>query len=258
MDTSPQEFNTSRPVGPARTSCANCPFRSNSNFQNFKAEEIRFIERFKIGELRIDAATNILLEGARSPHLYTVLRGWAFRHKSLDDGRRQVLNFALPGDFIGLQMSVLGEMEHTVTAMTEATLCVFDRERLWEVFKNYPDLSFSMTWMAAREEQLLDGNMVSLGQRSAKERIAYLVLQLYARAEQVGLAGNQSFEAPFNQVHLADALGLTNVHVSRTLKQLEKEQLLAWRRPMLRILDKEGLEAIAKEKPPVPTIRRFI
>ncbi len=258
MDAIPSDYNTSRPVSPARTACANCPFRTNVNFQDFKAEELRFIERFKIGELRLDAGTNILLEGARSPHLYTVLRGWAFRHKSLADGRRQVLNFALPGDFIGLQMSVLGEMEHTVTSMTEATLCVFDRERLWEVFSNYPDLSFSMTWMAAREEQLLDGNLVSLGQRSAKERIAYMVLQLYARAQQVGLAGNQSMETPFNQVHLADALGLTSVHISRTLKQMEKEQLLAWNRPILRILDKEGLEHAAREVPPLPDKRRFI
>jgi CRP/FNR family transcriptional regulator len=252
------DYNTSRHISPARTACANCPFRTNPNFQDFKADQLRFIERFKIGELRLDSGTNILLEGARSPHLYTVLRGWAFRHKSLDDGRRQVLNFALPGDFIGLQMSVLGEMEHTVTSMTEATLCVFDRERLWEVFANYPDLSFSMTWMAAREEQLLDGNLVSLGQRSAKERIAYMVLQLYARAQQVGLAGNQSMETPFNQVHLADALGLTSVHVSRTLKQMEKEQLLAWSRPILRILDKEGLERAARETPPLQESRRFI
>jgi CRP-like cAMP-binding protein len=252
------DYNTSRPIGPARTACANCPFRANSSFQDFKADELRFIERFKIGELRLDAGTNILLEGARSPHLYTVLRGWAFRHKSLDDGRRQVLNFALPGDFLGLQMSVLGEMEHTVTSLTETTLCVFDRERLWEVFANYPDLSFSMTWMAAREEQLLDGNLVSLGQRSAKERIAYMVLQLYARAQQVGLAGNQSMETPFNQVHLADALGLTSVHVSRTLKQMEKDQLLAWNRPILRILDKERLEYTAREVPPLQDKRRFI
>lgn len=252
------EFNATRPVSPARTACANCPFRTNANFKDFKADELRFIERFKIGELRLDAGTNILLEGARSPHLYTVLRGWAFRHKSLNDGRRQVLNFALPGDFIGLQMSVLGEMEHTVTSLTDATLCVFDRERLWEVFTHYPDLSFAMTWMASREEQLLDGNLVSLGQRSAKERIAYLILQLFARAEQVGLAGNQSMETPFNQVHLAEALGLTSVHISRTLKRLETEGLLAWNRPMLRILDKEGLEAVARDKPPVPDLRHFV
>lgn len=252
------EFDQMKPIAPVKTKCRYCPLRANTSFQDFSQEELRFIENFKIGELRLDAGTNILLEGARSPHLYTVLRGWSFRHKSLDDGRRQVLNFALPGDFMGLQMSVLGEMEHNVTAMTDVTLCVFDRERLWEVFKDYPDLSFSITWIAAREEQMLDGNLVSLGQRSARERIAYLVLQLYQRAEQVGLAGNQTMETPFTQSHLAEALGLTNVHVSRTLRRLEHEGLLEWRRPILRILDKSGLERVAKDTLSVPNTRRFI
>lgn len=253
-----QEFDGVKAVRPVRTKCRHCPLRANAAFRDFSQEQLRFIERFKIGELRLDAGTNILLEGARSPHLYTVLRGWAFRHKSLDDGRRQVLNFALPGDFMGLQMTVLGEMEHTVTALTDITLCVFDRQRLWEVFKDYPDLSFSITWIAAREEQMLDGNLVSLGQRTARERIAYLILQLYQRAEQVGLAGNQTMDTPFTQNHLADALGLTNVHVSRTLKRLEQEGLMEWHRPILRILDKPGLQRTARDTPPALDDRHFI
>lgn len=252
------EFDSVNAPKPTRTECRNCPLRANAAFQDFSQDQLRFVEHFKIGELRLDAGTNILLEGANSPHLYTLLRGWAFRHKGLDDGRRQVLNFALPGDFIGLQMTVLGEMEHTVTAMTDVTLCVFDRGRLWEVFQDYPDLSFAITWIAAREEQMLDGNLVSLGQRTARERIAYLVLQLYGRAEQVDLAGNQTMDAPFTQSHLADALGLTNVHVSRTLKRLEQEGLMEWRRPTLRILDKPALQRVAKDAPSLLEARRFI
>ncbi len=81
--------------------------------------------------------------------------------------RRQVLNFALPGDLVGLQLAVLNEMQHTVTALTDTTLCVFQRDRVWSIFKDYPSLAFSMTWIAAREEQILDGHIISLGQRSA-------------------------------------------------------------------------------------------
>jgi CRP/FNR family transcriptional regulator len=227
-------------------------------FRAFSAEQLAFVERFKIGELMLDADTNLLLEGAHSPHLYTILRGWVYRHKSLSDGRRQVLNFGLPGDFVGLQMSVLGEMEHTVTAMSEVTLCVFDRQRLWEVFRDYPDLSFALTWMAAREEQALDGHLLSVGRRTARERLAYLLLALYRRAEQVGLAGDNAMRTPFTQSHLADALGLTPVHVSRTLKRMEKEGLLAWNRPVLRLLDRPGLEIAAHEPPVVPDKRHFL
>lgn len=243
---------------PTRTDCRNCPLRAHPTFLAFSKEQLTFIERFKIGELVLGADTNLLLEGAHSPHLYTILNGWVFRHKSLSDGRRQVLNFAMPGDFVGLQMSILGEMEHSVTALSDVTLCVFDRQRLWELFEGYPELSFALTWLAAREEQVLDGHLLTVGRRSARERLAYLLLGLYQRAEQVGLASDLTMKTPFTQTHLADALGLTPVHVSRTLKRLEKEGLLAWNRPILRILDKPGLEIAAHEPPFLLNKRHFL
>lgn len=245
-------------IGPTRTACEHCPLRQNDNFKAFSGQELAFVEKFKIGELRLDADTNILLEGARSPHLYTLLRGWTFRHTTLPDGRRQVLNYGLPGDFMGLQMSLLGEMEHTVTALTDVTLCVFDRERLWDLFKNYPELSYNITWMAAREELILDGHLVALGQRPAAERLAYLLLHLYRRAEQVNLAGNDSMEAPFTQGQLADALGLTPVHTSRSIKRLERDGFIRWRRPILQFMDRRGLEDFVGDMPTMPDVRRFI
>ena len=149
--TTAHDMNGNASLCPSGVPCSQCPLQKNEAFRAFGATELAFIERFKIGELRLEANTNVLLEGARSPHVYTLLRGWTYRHKSLPDGRRQVLNFGLPGDFIGLQMTLLGDMEHSVTALTSATLCVFDRERLWELFKVQPELSYAVTWMAARD-----------------------------------------------------------------------------------------------------------
>ncbi len=200
---------------------------------------------FKRGELTVAAGATILLEDSASPHLYTILEGWAFRHKSLADGRRQVLNFALPGDLIGLQVAIMNDMQHTVTALTEARLCVFQRDKVWTVFRDHPELAFSMTWMAAHEEQLLDGHLLSIGQRSAIERAAYLILHLYDRAEAVGYAGNDALQAPFGQGHFAEALGITPVHLNRTLRKLRDRELLQWREDSLVILDRPGLEELA-------------
>ena len=86
------------------------------------------------------------MEESASPHLYTVLEGWAFRHKQIEDGRRQVLNFALPGDLIGLQLAIMNEMQHTVTALTRTRLCVFQRDKVWSVFSDHAALGFAMTW----------------------------------------------------------------------------------------------------------------
>ena len=225
--------------------CENCPVRRRSAFRELSPEEVDFMHRFKRGEVVVEAGATILLEESASPHLYTILEGWAFRHKQIEDGRRQVLNFALPGDLVGLQLAIMNEMQHTVTALTRARLCVFDRDKVWSVFTDNPALGFAMTWSAAREEQLLDGHLLSVGQRTARERAGYLALHLYERAAAVGYAADDVMQVPFSQAHFADALGITPVHLSRTLRKLRDDKLMAWREDSMTILDRAALERIA-------------
>lgn len=85
------------------TPCRDCPLRPLPLFRPFKAEELAFVSHFKIGELAFGASATILAEGEQSEHLFTVLSGWGFRYKMLDDGRRQILNYVMPGDIVGLQ-----------------------------------------------------------------------------------------------------------------------------------------------------------
>jgi CRP/FNR family transcriptional regulator, anaerobic regulatory protein len=225
--------------------CEHCPLRARPAFRALSPEELAFMHRFKRGELVVDPGATILLEESASPHLYTILEGWAFRHKAIADGRRQVLNFALPGDLVGLQIAIMNQMQHTVTALTRTRLCVFQRDKVWSLFNGHPALGFAMTWIASREEQLLDGHLLSVGQRTALERTANLVLHLYERAAAVGYAADDAMQAPFGQSHFADALGITPVHLSRTLRKLRDRGLLAWRDDTLSILDRPELERIA-------------
>ena len=99
--------------------CEKCPIRQLKAFRPFTPEELDFVRTFKSGELTVDPRATILQEGTSSTHLFTVLQGWAFRYKTLPDGRRQLLNFALPGDFLGLQASLFKEMSHSVEALHE-------------------------------------------------------------------------------------------------------------------------------------------
>lgn len=229
-----------------QTKCAACPLRKHDTFLPFDAKELSFVQKFKTGELTVEAGATIILERNAAPYLYTVLEGWAFRHKTLDDGRRQILNFVFPGDLIGLQLAVLDEMTHTVTALTKTTLCVFQRNEIWSVFKDHPAVAYSLTWLAAREEQILDGQILSLGQRTAQERLAYLILNLHDRAEAVGYAKNLTFQTPFTQAHLSDALGFSSAHMSRTLAQLENRKLIDWKDDCMRILKRDELENVAQ------------
>lgn len=225
--------------------CEKCPLRAKPTLRKFTAEELAFVSSFKSGELVAQPGTSLLLQGTNSAHLFTVLSGWAIRYKMLPDGRRQILNFALPSDFLGLQSAVANEMQHSVEALTDVVLCVFPRERLWELYSKYPMLAFDLTWLAAREEQILDENLLSVGRRSAVERVAYLLLQLFTRAEEVGLTKGEKLETPFTQQHVADTLGMSLVHTNKTLKKLSASRAMRWKGKVLDIANREKLAEIA-------------
>ena len=225
--------------------CEACPLRRLKAFREFTPDELAFVARFKTGEFNAEARATILQEGASSAHLYTVLSGWGFRYTLLPDGRRQILNFILPGDLIGLQASVSRETKHSVEALTGMLLCVFQREKLWDLFNNHPGLAFDITWLAALEEQMLDRHLLSVGRRTALERVAYLFLHLHQRALSAGLADRQSFSPPLTQFHIADALGMSVVHTNKTLKRLYQSKLLRWKKRKLELLDLAALRELA-------------
>lgn len=215
------------------------------SFRAFEPAELRFVSSFKTGELVAETGTTLLAEGAHSAHLYTLLSGWAFRYKSLPDGRRQILNYMLPGDLVGLQGSVIGEMQHSIEALSPLVLCVFQRNRLDELFRNHPGLGFDITWLAAQEERMLDEHLLSLGRRTAMERAAYLIAFLHRRAESVGLAPSRSLYIPITQMHVADTLGLSIVHTNKTLRKLAERKLIRWLDRACEVLDVEGLMELA-------------
>jgi len=235
-----------RPTG-QYTPCEQCPLRKRPALRAFTPEELAFVKDFKVDELRVEAGTSFIRQGTSSEHLYTVLSGWAFRYKMLDDGRRQILNHALPADMIGLQGALLHEMEHSVEALTPLVLCVFRRQKLWDLYSRFPSLAFDITWLAAREEQIIDEHMVSLGRRTALERTAFLLLHLFVRADEAGLVKNGTIVFPFTQQHLADTLGMSLVHTNKTLKRLLALKAIRWKDRVFEMVDRAALAAIAGE-----------
>lgn len=226
--------------------CSECPIRGVPGFRAFEAEEVEFVSRFKRGELRVDKGSTMLVEGSHSPHLFTVLSGWGFRYKLLHDGRRQILNYAMPGDLLGLQSGLIGEMQHSVEALTPMLLCVFERGKLSDLYRKQPGLAFDVTWIAAREEQMLDENLLSIGRRTAIERAAYLISFLHARARSVSVAPPKKVTLPIRQQHVADTLGLSLVHTNKTLRKLHKAKLAEWREGGCEVLDADELARIAR------------
>jgi CRP-like cAMP-binding protein len=216
-----------------------------AHFRPFTPEELRFVSNFKRGELVAETGSTILAEGAHSAQLFTLLSGWAFRFKTLEDGRRQILNYVLPGDLVGLQGSISGAMEHSVEALTPTVLCVFQRDKLMSLFSHHPGLGFDVAWLASREERMLDENLLSIGRRSAVERAAYLLAFLYTRAMSVGLSERKKLLVPISQQHVADTLGLSLVHTNKTLRKLSQMNLIRWLDRACEVRDAKGLMEVA-------------
>jgi CRP/FNR family transcriptional regulator len=177
------------------------------------------------------------------------------RYKTLENGRRQVINFLFPGDFTGLQAGLMGEMKHSVEARTPMMLCVFDRGQLWQLFKSQPARAYDLTWIAAVEEHFLGETIATLGQRDAGQRLAWALLKIWQRLRAVGLGRNESVPLPFRQQDLADALGLSLVHTNKTLGRFRSRQLCDWSDGELRILDPVGLAALGLVEPDSPEMR---
>ncbi len=243
---------------PITTPCEQCPLRRLEVFRPFSESELAFVSTFKAGELNVAAGHDLLLVGNNSPHVYTLLRGWAFRYVLLEDGRRQILNFVLPGDFLGLQTSVFEVMEHSVQALTDVQLCLFPRSRLWDLYREQPGLGFDVTWLAAHEESLVDENLASVGQRSALERMAFLILHIVQRIDGLGLVKNDVCEFPLTQQHIADSMGLSLVHTNKTLRRLVRDGYAEIGGGKLRILKRRALEKLGGQAPRPPRLRPLI
>ena len=239
---------------PVRHPCAKCPLRPLPSFREFTDTELSFISRFKRGELSVERGATVLAEGSSSAHIYTVLSGIGFRYKLLQDGRRQILNFVMPGDLIGLQSGLIGEMQHSVEALSPLLLCVFERQRLSELYRDHPGLAFDITWIAAREEQMLDEHLLSVGRRSAMERAAYLLAFLASRI----VTRSGAALIPITQQHVADTLGLSLVHTNRTLRRLSQRQLIQWRDGGCVVVDLDALASVAGWEPTKEINRPFL
>lgn len=239
------------PTRPTTIFCASCPLRTLPAFQPVTAEQLAFIQSLKVAEVTLPARATIVAQGASADRLFTLLSGWAFRFKTLPDGRRQILNFLLPGDLLGLQAKLFDQTDHGIESLSDVVLCAFSRENIWHIFRDQPALAFDVTWLGAREEALVDDGLLSAGRRTAVERLAALLLQLHGRAEAVGLrrAGG-GVALPLSQAHLADALGLSAVHLNRTMQRLRRAGIVELGGGVLRLPDMKAIRALARAVAP--------
>lgn len=228
------------------TICTRCPLRSVELFHPRTAAELAAIAQVKQREVRLAAGQLLIHEGQASDGIYTLLDGWAYRFRTLADGRRQILHFLLAGDLAGAQHAVAGNAWHGVRALTEATFCVFGPELVRNQFPGLHSLGADISVLLAHECSALEEHLMDLGQRSALERMASLLLTTFRRA--ASLQPDRSASGvffPATQQDIADSLGLSLVHTNKTMRRLERLTGCSLARGWLRIGDSKSLSRIA-------------
>ncbi|MBK1669334.1 hypothetical protein CKO28_14950 [Rhodovibrio sodomensis] len=194
---------------------------------------------------RIPRGNDIVTEGESHTLGYVILDGWAASCKTLPDGRRQILSFLMPGDIVGLFAPVSAVCTASVATLNDVEVATFTPDELVTVTSRSPRLGVALGWAAAREHEILAEHLVNVGRRSAAERVAHLFLELWARLRVRGLTDGKRFTIPVTQTIIADTLGLSVVHVNRTLRQLSNQGILESNREKATILDLDRLQDLA-------------
>jgi CRP-like cAMP-binding protein len=191
--------------------------------------ERQAIQNLPVWVQTLAARQDIVRDGDKPTHCCLVLDGWVCRYKLLSEGKRQIFSFHIPGDIPDLQSLHIHTMDHSLATVTKAAVAFIPHESLRKLTAEHPNVA-ALLW----RDTLIDAGifrewMVGMGRRSAYERIAHLFCEMYLKMQAVGLAGDYRCPMPITQVDLADALGLTSVHVNRVLKDMRGEALITLR-----------------------------
>jgi CRP-like cAMP-binding protein len=203
-----------------------------------------------VGEFRtVAAGEDIVRDGDRPTHSTLLIEGFASRYKVLQGGERQLTAIHVPGDFVDLHSFLLKEMDHAVGAMSVCRVVTVPHATLERLSHTHPHLT-RLFWLLT----LIDGAshrewLVAMGRRPAVGQLSHLICELFLRLQVIGAVNERSFTLPITQIELGDVLGLSSVHVNRTLQELRGLELITWRGQTVTILDWPGLQQMAEFDP---------
>ncbi|MEP3435976.1 MAG: Crp/Fnr family transcriptional regulator [Hoeflea sp.] len=190
------------------------------------SEEVKFLETMQVNQAEVDKGDEFLHDGEPMRLTFLIRSGWVIRYRITAAGRRLIIGVSLPGDFIGLHINFNNSSIFSAAALTKSSLALIEPVRILEIHRRFPVLASGLDWMTLRHSNILSEHKVSLGARTAAQRILHFLLELWIRLEQVGLANGKGFELALTQEQIGDCMGLSTVHVNRSLSRLCKENLL--------------------------------
>ena len=222
------------------------PFaRKLSAFVALSDQDLTALSDLYARRRRFPAGRDMIHQGQHKHAAFILAEGWACSYKNMANGNRQIVGFKIPGDFLGLRTVLLRTSDHNVEPVTPVEASEISAADLLNIFEERPRLSTAVLWTASRDEAILVEHLVGLGRRNAAERTAHFLLELAARLKLVGLGTKDAYACPLSQYLMADALGLSSVHVNRVLRELREAGLVTFHNGMVTFDDFDGLVALA-------------
>jgi len=220
----------------------NSPFaRKIASYVHLGDIEIQAVSDLYRRRRKFAPGLDLVHQGEIDQSAFIMAEGWACSYKILADGARQIVNFQVPGDFLGVRSVLFRTSDHNVEPITMIEASEVSKADLFQTFSKTPRLATAVLWAASRDEAMVVEHLVGVGQRPASERTAHLILELSTRLKLVGLGDKSGFACPLTQYHLADALGLTPVHVNRVLREIREAGLMTFQNGRVTFDDYEGL-----------------
>jgi CRP-like cAMP-binding protein len=228
----------------------------NSQFDNLLAKKLNTFVALSRDELQcladmqsnpfnVKRGRQLTQEGQTGHKAFVLQAGWACSYKLLSDGARQIISFPIAGDIVGLRSVLLRTADHSFSALTDAVVNAVEGTHIMKCVTEFPRLGAALLWAASRDEAMVVEHLVNIGRRNALERTAHFFMELAERMSLIGQATETECKCPLSQFVLADALGLTAIHVNRTLRQLRERKLLTVRKGTVTIHDLAALRKLA-------------
>lgn len=212
--------------------------RKLSRFADFSDDEFAALESVSANPEHRARGGDLIRQGERPDAVQLLLDGWAFRYKVLKNGRRQILGYLLPGDICDVHITLLNEMDHSIGLLTDAEVVTIPAQQLQELMERHRRIELALWCSVLVDEAILREWLTNVGQRDSFGRVGHHLCELWHRMNSVGLVNeNEQFDLPLTQEELGDSLGLTSVHVNRTLKRLREDGLIELTNRRLTVLD---------------------
>jgi CRP-like cAMP-binding protein len=213
-------------------------------------EVLRVIANHKSGDREVEAGRDLFSLGDPCEAIYNLVDGWVFLYNLLEDGRRQILHFALPGAVLGFHPARGAKATYAAQALTDTVVCVIPHEALGRLSRRHPEIGMRLAWLISRDCSLSYDHLTSIGRRSARQRVAHLLLELFIRRRSQWPGHRiEEMHLPLTQEHIGDATGLSGVHVNRVLRDLRDDGIVEFHYRRLNILDPDRLVDVADIDP---------